>query len=69
MITNNNVFERLGKEAHAFAVADGGPLELKHLVYRQKYNDLIIEEVLSLADQAGKIESYKIKEHFGLGSS
>lgn len=64
----NEVFERLGKEAHAFAAAYSGSEE-KHLIYRQKYNELIVQECANIADDGtddllwvGKL----IKEHFGV---
>ena len=62
----NIVFEKLGKEAHAFAVADSGPVETRHLVYRRKYNELILREVLSLVDASGNISADKVKKHFGI---
>lgn len=40
------VFDELRKQAHAFAVASDVPMENKDIVYRNKYNELIVKECL-----------------------
>jgi hypothetical protein len=70
------VFEKLRKEAHAFAVASDEVVGRKDIVYRDKFNELIVKECCEVlrmevevalsADGTPVYPEGLIRKHFGV---
>jgi hypothetical protein len=68
------VFEKLRKEAHAFAVASD-EIDRKDIAYRDKFNELIVKECIKVCQSRVGNSDYNtgrmhcvsdLKEHFGV---
>jgi hypothetical protein len=69
------VFEKLRKEAHAFAVASDEVVGRKDIVYRDKFNELIVKECIKVCRSRVGNSDYNtgrmhcasdLKDHFGV---
>lgn len=62
----SNIFEKLKEDATRFACSDEHQPQHRHIIYRDKFNELIVDEILSLQNMFGFVSVSKIKRHFDI---